>query len=310
MPAAASPSLNRPALVVLAAGMGSRFGGDKQVVNVGPRGETILDFTAFDALRAGFIETVLVVRRENQQVVHDLVGARLAQRMPVRYAFQDIAEPLPGVRSPPDRRKPWGTAHALACALRGLERPCGVVNADDWYSPTGIRALARLLARRDAAGALIAYPLGRTLSPNGPVNRAVCTFTKSSCLASITETIGIVAGPGGAHAEVRAKDGRVTKTLANDTPVSLNLWGFQPDFYAPFIADVEAFIRAHLAEAGTECFLPVLAMEGCSRHGWEIRCDLAQADWTGLTYQADRAAVQARLQAATDAGDYPSPLWG
>lgn len=300
--------IDRPALIVLAAGMGSRFGGDKQVANVGPAGETILDFTAYDALRAGFVETVLVVRRENQQLVHDLVGRRIARRMPVRYAFQDMHEPLPGVPTP-GRSKPWGTAHALACALRGLERPCGVVNADDWYSPAGILALAQLLGRCDATGALITYPLGRTLSPNGPVNRAVCTTNHWSCLTSIAETTGIVAGSGGL-AEVRAKDGSVAKTLAMDTPVSLNLWGFQPNFYAPFIADVDAWIRANLGAADGECMLPLVAMDGCARHGWEIRCNLAQADWTGLTYKADREAVQARLAQATAAGEYPAPLWG
>lgn len=298
---------DRPALVVLAAGMGARFGGDKQVANVGPHGETILDFTAFDALRAGFVETVLVVRRENQQLVHELVGARIARRMPVRYVYQDTAEPIPGVRAPAGRSKPWGTAHALACALRDLRRPCGVVNADDWYSPAGITALSRLLAVGNATGVLVTYPLGRTLSPNGSVNRAVCASNSWSTLSSIDETIGIVSGAQGP--EVRAKDGTLVKHLAADTPVSLNLWGFQPNFYAPFIADVEAWIRTHLDTADGECMLPLLAMAGCARHGWQLRTQLADADWTGLTYQADKPVVAARLAAATAAGAYPSPLW-
>lgn len=301
--------IDRPALIVLAAGMGSRFGGDKQVANVGPHGETILDFTAYDALRAGFVETILVVRRENRQLVEDLVGKRISKHIPVRYAFQDIAEPLPGVQVTTGRSKPWGTAHALTCALRGLNRPCGVVNADDWYSPAGMLALARLLGRCDAAGTLVTYPLGRTLSPNGPVNRAVCTTNQWNCLTSIAETTGIVAGTDG-FAEVRATDGTVTRTLAGDTPVSLNLWGFQPNFYAPFIADVEEWVRTHLAATDGECMLPLVAMDGCAKHNWQIRCDLAQADWTGLTYQADRSAVQERLARATAEGAYPSPLWG
>ena len=297
---------DRPALVVLAAGMGSRFGGDKQVAQVGPHGETILDFTTFDARRYGFVEVVLVVRPDNQALVAETVGNRLARQLPVRYVFQDINEPLPGVQVP-TRKKPWGTAHALACALRVLDRPCGVVNADDWYSPAGMLALARLLGRCDNSAALITYPLARTLSPHGPVNRAVCTVNNWSDLTSINETIGIVAGTNGP--EVKAADGSVAK-LAPDTPVSLNLWGFQPNLYAPFIADVEAWIRANIEATGGECMLPLLVMAGRDRHGWNTRTVLTQGDWTGLTYQADRPAVQERLAAATTAGDYPAPLWG
>ena len=300
--------IDRPALIVLAAGMGSRFGGDKEVARVGRHQETLLDFTIFDALRSGFVETILVVRPENQALVHELVGQRIARHMPVRYALQSIAEPIPGLPTSPTRSKPWGTAHALACALRGLQRPCGVVNADDWYSPSGIRALAQLLGRCDATAALVTYPLSRTLSTNGPVNRAICTTNSWSRLTSIEETTGILPGPQGP--EVRTANGQVTRQIAADTQVSLNLWGFQPNFYAPFIADVEEFIRANRGSPDLECMLPLLAMAAYERHGAETRCDLVQADWAGLTYQADRAMVQARLEVATAAGEYPSPLWG
>jgi hexosaminidase len=299
-------SEDRPALVVLAAGLGSRYGGDKQVAAVGPHDETILDFTAFDARRVGFAETVLVVRREHQELVHRMVGERIARVMPVRYVYQDTAEPFIGLKAPAARKKPWGTAHALACALAGLERPCGVVNADDWYSPAGVHALAQMLARGDSACALVTYPLGRTLSQNGSVNRAICETDKRGFLSAITETTGIISHDG--SPAVTGSDGSL-RQLAPDTPVSLNLWGFQPNAYAPLIADVEAWIRAHLDTEKEECFLPTIAMAGCTTHGWGVRCNAVDADWTGLTHPADRDGVCARLAKATTDGEYPSPLW-
>lgn len=296
-----------PALVVLAAGMGSRFGGDKQVAGVGPHGETILDFTVHDAIGSGFAEAVLVVRRDNRDLVHEQVGRRIAARLPLRYVYQDTAEPIPGLRAAAGRSKPWGTAHALACALRGLARPCGVVNADDWYSPAGIRGLARILARGDASTVLVTYPLARTLSPHGPVNRAVCGIGRWQELTAIDETVGIVAGADGP--EVRAADGTLRR-LDAAAPVSLNLWGFQPNLYAGFIADVEAWIHARIGETAGECQLPMQVMAGTRTHGWSTRTVQVDADWTGLTYLADRPAVQERLARATASGDYPSPLWG
>lgn len=298
----AQPAARTPALVVLAAGMGSRFGGDKQVAQVGPHDETILDYTAFDARRWGFGEVVLVVRREMQATVAAMVGDRLARRMPVRYVFQDMHEPLPGLPTP-GRSKPWGTAHALACALRGLSVPCGVVNADDWYAPGGIRALANQLARADTEGCLVAYPLARTLSPNGAVNRAVCSSNRWGGLESIAETTGIAAAPGGGIVDGQGRP------LAPETPVSLNLWGLQPAAYAGFLADVDAFIRAHAGESAGECQLPDLVMAGMRARRWSVRVVQADADWCGLTYQADRPAVQARLARAVAEGDYPAPLW-
>ena len=295
--------IDRPALLVLAAGMGSRFGGDKQVAQVGPHDETILDFTAYDAKRCGFVEIVLVVRPDNQALVAETVGNRLARQLPVRYVLQDMRQPVPGVQTP-GRSKPWGTAHAVACGLRGLQRPCGVVNADDWYSSAGLRSLAQVLARGDRSAVLVTYPLARTLSAHGPVNRALCTINEHGELMTITETTGIIIGSNGPQ----VGDGQHQRALAPEAAVSLNLWGFQPNLYAPFIADVEAWIRQEQA-AGGECQLPVMVMAGGARHGWRTRAVVTDGDWTGLTYPADRPMVQARLAQATAAGDYPQPLW-
>ncbi|MBN8525653.1 MAG: hypothetical protein J0M02_09980, partial [Planctomycetes bacterium] len=175
------------------------------------------------------------------------------------------------------------------------------------YSPAGIRGLARILARGDASAVLVTYPLARTLSPHGPVNRAVCGIGRWQELTAIDETVGIVAGSDGP--EVRAADGALRR-LDAAAPVSLNLWGFQPNLYAGFIADVDAWIRARIGETAGECQLPVQVMAGTRTHGWSTRTVQVDADWTGLSYLADRPAVQERLARATASGDYPSPLWG
>jgi hypothetical protein len=295
---------DRPALVILAAGMGSRFGGDKQIAQVGPHGETILDFTVFDAIRSGFSEVVLVVRQENCDVVHEMVGRRISKAIPVRYVVQDIREPLPGLRIPTVRSKPWGTAHAVACAMRGMTRPCGVVNADDWYSPQGIQALGCLLSRGETEGALVTFQLERTLSPHGPVNRAICRMDAAQHLVGIEEVVGIVPSANGPLVP-----GQHTRALPASAQVSLNLWGFQPQCYDAFIADVAAWLCEHYADHGAECMLPVLALQGRNQHGWRIRCHASEGDWVGLTYASDRPAVADRLQRATSDGDYPLPLW-
>ncbi len=279
---------DRPALVVLAAG--SRLGGERHLAQVGPHAETILDFTAYDAKRCGFVEIILIVRPDNQALVAQTVGNRLARQLPVRYVLQDMHEPLPGVQTP-GRSKPWGTAHAVACGLRGLQRPCGVVSADEWYSGAGMRSLAQVLARGDRSSVQVAYTLARTVNQHGPVSRALCTINEHGELQTITETADIVSG-----------------ALAPETALSLDLWGFQPNCYAPFIADVETWIRQAQTSAD-ECQLTAMVMASSARHGWKTRAVVTGGDWAGLAHHADHAAVQARLAQATEAGDYPQPLW-
>ena len=278
-----------PALVVLAAGLGSRFGGDKQVAAVGPRDETILAFTAFDARRAGFAEVILVVRPGMEDTVRALVADRIGRQIPVRLVPQPLGRP-----------RPWGTAHALACALEGLHRPCGVVNADDWYGVDGIRRLAEGLTRDDVDGVCVTYPLGRTLSAHGGVNRAVCA-REDGLLVGIEEVVDI-------RADARGISAPTGPALRADTAVSLNCWGFQPWTYPGFRRAVADFLASD-PEPKAECFLPTVIMDHIRAGSWRIAALSADSDWCGLTYAADRAAVAARLRQATTAGDYPEPLW-
>jgi hypothetical protein len=285
----------QPALVVLAAGLGSRFGGNKQLAQVGPNGETILDFTVHDAIKSGFAEVILVVRPGMEETVRGMVADRLSRQIPVRMVPQAC-----------DRPRPWGTAHALACALPGLERPCGVVNADDWYNPIGIQLLADALANDAGDGVLISYRLGRTLSPNGPVNRAVCGVDAAGHLNMIDEACGIIAGEKGPY--IPGKDGQSDRQFTDETPVSLNLWGFQPHTYAAIQSAVQKFLTSNPAP-NAECFLPTVVMDHISSAGWKVGMRCADADWCGLTYPADFDSVRDRLAQATKDGDYSSPLW-
>jgi hypothetical protein len=286
----------KPALVVLAAGLGSRYGSDKQLAGVGPGGEPILHFTALDAARAGFGELILVVRPELESATESLVGAGLRRLLPVRYVHQRAEAPLPGLATP-GRSKPWGTAHALAIALDGLRAPCGVVNADDWYGPPALADLAIWLATGSGIG-LVAFRLGKTLSPHGTVNRGVVTLAGAA-----VRTVEEVEGLAGEGSGARAPDGRL---FAADTPVSMNLWGLHPSTYARFAARVAAGMRAHLAEPKWECQLPTVVMQGLAAGDWPVTGAMTAGDWCGMTYPADRPAVRERLAAAVADGLYPS----
>lgn len=274
-----------PSLVILAAGLGSRYGGDKQVAAVGPSGEPLLAYTLHDAVRAGVRSAVAVIRP------------------PVADRVTEILRAVPGltwrlVEQAGGRARPWGTAYALDCALDGFAVPAVVVNADDWYGPDAIARAAGLLAA-GAELALVAHELGRTLSPSGPVNRGVCRIVDGRLLG-IRETRGLVAAAGA----VRHPDGE----LASSTPVSLNLWGVSPAV-APFLArSVERFLADHAGDEAAEIGIPDVVAAWIAA-GRLVRAEVCAEDWCGLTHPADRPAVVARIARAVAAGDYGSPLW-
>lgn len=274
-------------LVVLAAGMGSRYGGLKQLDPVGPSGEIILDYSVDDALRAGFGKVVFVIRREMLDQFRESVGARYEGRIPVEYAFQEL-EPLPGGRvSPAARTKPWGTGHAVLAAAPLVKGPFAVINADDYYGPGGFDNLA-LFLRGAGPGqyAMVGYRLERTLSDHGSVSRGICRSDARGFLLDITERTAIVRK----GSEIIA-EGFPPVNLTGHEPTSMNFWGFTSDLFSRLDRLFDEFLEENGENPKAEFYLPV-AVSSLISSG-EVTVKLLQTDdpWYGLTYPEDRPVV-------------------
>lgn len=300
-------------LVVLAAGMGSRYGGLKQIDPMGPGGETVLDYTVYDAVRAGFGRVLFIIRRDFADAFKASVGGRFEGKIQVDYAFQQLDMLPEGFALPEGREKPWGTGHAVWCARGSLNGPFAVVNADDFYGAGSLRELAEFLrgeapAAASGAGsaggtnaptyAMVGFPLGNTLSENGAVSRGVCAVGADGFLLNIEEHTGILAsevGPGLRYDAV--------------TPVSMNCWGFEAKAFLPQLdAAWRAFIAARGTEPKAEFYLPA-AVNGLVQSGAARVRVLPTADsWFGVTYREDKPRVQTALAALVAQGKYPSPL--
>ena len=298
--------MTRLSLVVMAAGIGSRYGGLKQVDPVGPQGEMIIHYSVYDALRAGFEQVVFVIRQEIAETFRERVGCVIEPHADVRYVYQELDQ------APAGRRKPWGTAHAVLCARAATPTPFAVINADDFYGATAYTAMTRHLCQAaDRAGqfdiAMIGYPLRNTLSEHGHVARGVCALTADGELVSIQERTRIQAFDDG----IKYWDepaGWVT--LAPETVVSMNVWGFTPGIFEALEESFRAFLRTQgerllTAEFYLPSFVGQLIDEGRAR----VRVLPTTESWFGVTYQEDRPRVQAAIRTLIDQGYYPDRLW-
>jgi dTDP-glucose pyrophosphorylase len=292
-------------LVVLAAGMGSRYGGLKQVDPMGPNGETVLDYSVHDAVRAGFDRVLFIIRRDFEEEFRAVVGARFEKRVRVDYVFQSLDALPEGHVLPAGRVKPWGTGHAVWCAREALDGPFAVVNADDFYGANSFDRLATFLRAAEAARsdipeyAMVGFRLANTLSEHGAVSRGVCAVDAEGRLTGVEEHTGILSaevGPG----------------LKYDpaTIVSMNCWGFTADFLPRLDALWRRFIAANGASEKTEFYLP-FAVDDLLRSGAvRVRVLLTDDQWFGVTYREDKPRVQAAIRALVESGVYPSPLAG
>ena len=302
----------KPVLVVMAAGMGSRYGGLKQIDPVGSHGEAILDYSLFDAHEAGFETAVIIIKEAIRQDFMDTVGKRLEKSpMEIRYAYQEL-DKLPEGHTVPDcRTKPWGTGHAVLCAKDVIgDAPFAVINSDDYYGKEGYKALYQALCNaKDGEYCMVGYELGKTVTDNGYVARGVCTTDDQGNLLYIQERT---------HIEVQGdairftEDGDNWTQLAPDTTVSMNMWGFVPSFLNELESKFATFMKTLAVtnpEKG-EFFLP-FAVDELLQEGKATVKVLRSADkWYGVTYAADKPQVVAALRAMADEGKYPDGLWG
>lgn len=294
-------------LVVLAAGMGSRYGGLKQLDPVGPGGEIVLDYAVYDALQAGFGRLLFVIRRAIEKDFRALVEPRLAGRIAFDYAFQSREDLPAGARRPGERGKPWGTGQAVWACRNQVSGPFGVVNADDVYGRPAYQVLAAALeGLRGSRGryCLVAYPLATTLSDQGPVSRGICELGPERRLRRIVERKAIERSGGGG----RYREGEAWVQLAGDTPTSTNMWGFTPGIFRQLEQGFAAFLQG--AGPADEFLLPaaVDALIAAGRASVEVFP--TESEWLGVTYPEDKPALARALAAQAAAGRYPVPLWG
>ena len=287
-------------LVVLAAGMGSRYGGLKQMDPVGPSGETVLDYAVFDALRAGFTRVVFVIRRDFEVLFREKIGARYAGRAVVDYVFQAI-DALPAGQVPPTgREKPWGTGHAVWCAREAIDGNFAVINADDFYGADSFAQLGRFLRVESSRAefAMVGFRLANTLSEHGAVSRGVTAVDETGALRSVDEHHGITAADVGAG-----------RKYSGGEFVSMNCWGFTPALFPALDAQFREFLSARGQEPKAEFYLPAAVSVMIARGEAGARVLPTDSSWFGITYREDKPRVETAIAALVQAGRYPAKLW-
>ncbi|MDD3180640.1 MAG: NTP transferase domain-containing protein [Opitutaceae bacterium] len=294
-------------LVVLAAGMGSRFGGLKQVSPVGPHGELVIEYSAFDARRAGFNRLVLVIRRDIEREFREAVGRRLEERMDVRYVFQELGGLPQCWAVPAGRTKPWGTGHAVLAARDDVTGPFAVINADDFYGATAYEALAAHFAGSPPTAAdyaMVGYPLRQTLSEHGAVSRGLCVTDARGRLCTITEITQIEKSGSGAQFPTE----RGLRQLAGDEIVSMNCWGFTPVVFGQLDGLFSEFLQRHAGDAKAEFYLPTSLDALIARNEASVTVLHSADSWFGLTFREDLPATRAAIRELLSRGLYPDRL--
>ncbi len=298
-------------LVVMAAGIGSRYGGLKQIDPIGPGEEKIIDYSIHDARRAGFCRVVFVIRKEMEEDFRQHIGRRIEERIDTSYVHQEL-EPLPaGFKVPPDRVKPWGTAHAVAVCRDRVRTPFAVINADDFYGPSAFRVLCdglKNLGEPDGVHewCLVGYRLGNTLSEHGHVSRGVCEVASDGTLRGIHERVRIRRFEGAVR---HTEDGENWIDLPADSVVSMNMWGFTPSLFDELDAGFVEFLKAHGQDPKAEYFLPERVGDLVASGRARVKVLRTEEQWFGITYREDKPLVEKAVRGLVERGVYPSSLW-
>lgn len=296
--------------MVMAAGMGSRYGGLKQIEPIGPGGEPIVDYSIFDAIRAGFERAVFVIRRGIEVDFTRAVGDRIARRISIDYAFQELDDLPSGLKPPPDRMRPWGTGPAVLAAEEFVSGPFAVINADDFYGSGSFHTLFDYLRTPSASVppeyALVGYALNQTLSAHGSVSRAVCEITGDHMLERIREIKRIeTAASGGRFTDDRG----LMHVLPGDTIVSMNMWGFTPAVFEPLRRLFVDFLQRHAGGGDAEFLIPDAVGTLVDRGLARVRVLQSSSRWFGVTYQQDKIPIARGIDELIASGEYPRPLW-
>ena len=298
----------KPTLLILAAGMGSRYGGLKQIDALGPNGEALIEYSIYDAIRAGFGKVVFVIRRNIEDVFREKVGNQFSDQIDVRYAFQEFDTPIEGIHEFPAREKPWGTGHAVLVAKDQIQEPFAVINADDYYGIDSYQVMAKFL-RDDCSSSnysMLAYFLGNTLSDAGHVNRGVCAQDADGFLTTVVERHKIQKTDKG----ITFQDDNEAGQLTDSDLVSMNFWGFHPNVFEYLREDFIQFVKANEGQPRAEFYIPLLANRLIQDDIVKFSVLSTDAQWYGVTYQEDKPMVQKAFHELTEAGKYPPSLWG
>ena len=301
--------MREPVFVIMAAGMGSRFGGLKQITPVDDQGHIIIDYSLYDAWKAGFRKVVFIIKHAIEEDFKNAVGTRMEQYFDVRYVFQEVDKLPEGFSVPEGRTKPWGTAHAIACAKDAIDGPFAVLNADDYYGANAIKTIYDFLKeeRQPSEHAMVGYLVRNTVTENGYVSRGVCTV-EDGLLKTVTERTHIEKrGNGAAYTE----DGEHYVDLPGDTVVSMNLWGFQQELLEQFVGGFPAFLEENLPKNPLKCeyFLPSVANAQIQKGLGTVRVLPTEDVWYGVTYSEDLQSVKNAIRAMKEQKLYPEELW-
>lgn len=302
----------KPTLLILAAGMGSRYGGLKQIDSVGPSGETIMDYSIYDAIRAGFDKVVFIIRKDFEEAFREKIVAKYEGKIKIELAFQDPLDLPAGCTFPEGREKPWGTAHAIRSARDVIDAPFAAINADDFYGTDAFMQLGKVLANIDCAAepkqfAMVGYRLDQTLSENGSVARGICEVADDGKLIGVTEMTKIVQKADGTIQN--EEDPENPNPLKGDCRVSLNLWGFTPALFDGMEERFTTWFKEHEGQLKAEWYIPFYVDELVKAGKATVDVIPTNSCWFGVTYREDKPVVVEAIQKMVDEGVYPAKLW-